>query len=551
MKKQWFLVAMVAMMSVTAWAGGEESLYARVGSYEQTVVAGSKNVKLLSLFVDNHSNNWQYLTSITLVIFTSGDSPSTLFDFRLKNEWGDFLPLTNDPNVDVSQAWDRQWAIVPFQCDPNYLPYIAPNSAAELQVVFDTTWSIKEGTVVLGLVWPGWIESQNAIHVYPDSLLISPATKIMESGEIGVTTTLYTRDSYLVLANTVGFCALAIDISARWEDVKIDALPIYFGKVNGGGPDQVRKISVSYWDTDMQQIVQAGDAFPTTTDQTPKDPVPLGNDNALMWLRSPIVVRANQTITVWVQVDTASCENWQGTMGESGQGFNLIVPSQEIVARGLGSGREITATPALIQSNYFYLFRSFPRVITNERFNSGDRIENGILLPREEQKNLYRLEIRSAGNDVAIGRLAYYVQQQNVISQNFRLYQAGRVVGEGTVGDDGILVIEPANPIYVPESQGWPGVTLTLAADTTVTGPDARLLVTLLNDEQRPAIMPTNFAGLSNYFFGWTDLTWSGPQGPDDPEVRNRLQWSNGYLITGLYWGELIPPVSTPVVFAR
>jgi hypothetical protein len=281
-----------------------------------------------------------------------------------------------------------------------------------------------------------------------------------------------------------------------------------------------------------------------------------------------IFLPQDEVVTLTIKVDTSDSNQRLGSIGESGQGFNLYIPGEEIIAKGELSGRTVEVVDEASSSD-FHLFRSVPYVATNDLLSSGGVPGGTIAAGIEQIKPLYAFGITAdSSGDLGLGRLSFAVRADNVGLGNLQVIdQLGQVIGEGFVAenpdgefildDDTVVVVDFFEPYTVPA-----GTTkvLTLVADIECTQANgcassnsegSVLSVQLLGDPAFPELLPGTYnevAGQS--WFIWTDFTWTPVLQIAHEDVLTMPQWTNGYRVM-TFIGNTLPPRSTPVTFLR
>lgn len=517
-----------------------------VDGSDHSAIAGQGDIKLVFVYLTNETGKARVLRHLRLLVFAEGDMVAQLSNLRLYCN-GTLLETVNDPDEHVSQGTDRSWAWVKFNILPEQQPEIQPGKTVELKVTFNISTATADGTVISSAIQPRWIKFDRHVRTCPRprTTLYGPEITVRRAGGLTIERSWDSPRSELLHSEAMIIRVLQAKVRATAiEGVKILAIPIYIGKINGGGPDQIRQIYVFANGELIAMVV------PATTDDWPENPAPLTPGGAWVDLsNNPLVIPANTEVTFDFWIDASACNNRLGTLGKSGQGFTLEIPGEQIKAKGMSSGCEITPSGEA-NSSEGYLFSSVPTVVQAEGFMDmwGSSLNPGM----EWQKNLYHLGVYASwtDSDVGLNRFSFEIDSSdNVTYDNFEVWTSGGVfVGNGEVDSDGVLVITFDEVFRLP---AWSFEDFYLTADvlTVLSNPtdpteEAWLSVTMLGDEGLPEPLPATLEEIhSQAYFEWTDFTWSGPSEPGE-----QPEWSNSALVQTINGG-VLPVRSTPIVF--
>ncbi|MBI3290745.1 hypothetical protein HYZ76_00515 [Candidatus Falkowbacteria bacterium] len=360
-------------------------------------------------------------------------------------------------------------------------------------------------------------------------------------GELLINTSVRSPEANILPGNTSGITVLTLSLQSTIEPIQVKSLPIYIGKINDGGPDQVSRVDA------YSGATLIGSAIPTTTDDWPGDPIPLTGSGHQLEFFEPLIVEPGAEKIITIKVDTPNCREWLDGAGagicRSGQGFTIEIPGNELFGTGSMSGRTIAGN-GHASSSGFILYASMPTIGTNSQTNYWPG-NSGNLIPGRSQHNLYIIEILAdPAGDIGIGELTYVLSATYGLEiSNLRLKKllGGEIVAsgyedvvvEGSEVRHADIVFDFEKPLTIPA-----GTTqaLILTADINVPpSPGEFIQVSLKGDVDwyRGAFAEVAWPGtfVSPAFIAWTDYALSGPLGSSDPAVWNEPQWYSGDLM--------------------
>jgi hypothetical protein len=489
-----------------------------------TVIAGSQGIVLLDLQL-NGDKSPTTLSQLTFGVNVNGAGVNVLANVGLLID-GELAQTVNDPNAGLFDP-DQSVAQIRFLL-AQPLAFSA-NQQMTAQLIGDIATSAMECAIQASTSMVAGMSQES-----PELIQFGPIIQVVAGGEINVGTGGNSPRSGLLPANTSGISILEVALDAEREPVEISGLPIYFSKVNDGGPDQIGQVSV-YHGADF-----LGSAVPSTDDSW-EEPIPLTAGSAVVNFAEPLVLQPGVPEHFTIKVETGDCETGPA---ESGQGFTVFVPGEEIVGRGLDSN-QLLGGIGQATSGQFTVFQSVPIVsilpLHGARLVVG-HINNQILFP---------LAVTNGGwDDLALCRLTFKVQTQHVTASNFRVWREFQgVVGTGQLDADGLVIVD-LEPQVIPDGQIDQGERLWLMADLNIPPgqADAAIVTNLVGDQSFPAPLPATYdEAASQAYFIWTDLHRSGPLGIFDPTLFGQPQFNSGWRVT-MDDGSTLPSFSSPII---
>jgi hypothetical protein len=334
----------------------------------------------------------------------------------------------------------------------------------------------------------------------------------------------------LLVGQAVDNWVLSIRLRAAYEDVLITALPLYAEKINGGAWDQISRVSIWHGQDLLVQTI------PSVTDEWPDELAPVHTSSPLVHLPQPLLVPQDDAgVTLQVKVDT-TCFGLN-CPGESGQGFRLYVPGQEIQARGASSMMQIMPAGEA-WSGEFIVYRSIPFFATN--IACGTWQVRSERLFTQNGKSLYATKVfADSAGDIGLGELTWvFTGSSNVSYTNIRLLSmpSGEVVGQGyldyTSTAGGItnsdVCVDFEMPLTIPAGTEQ---TFLLTADVTIPpGESGNLRVSIKGDIDHyvGSFAQVAWREFNPAFIVWTDYLLAEPA---EPLVWEANQWYSSYMI--------------------
>lgn len=314
----------------------------------------------------------------------------------------------------------------------------------------------------------------------------------------------------------------------------ISSLPIYIGKLNDGGPDQIQEVRVYY----NNQLV--GSKVAATTDDTPGEIVPIWPSSPQLELDQEIKVSSGTYNFLEIRVITSEVNELIGSSGQSGQGFFIEIPGEEIQAVD-EEGLDIKSV-GFVSSNDFILVRAKPFVATNSE-SQGRVNEWRLFFGMEQAKPLYSIQIFPRNYGIGLKRLSFRLLSRNTTIENMGI-RLGRQevptqVSIVSNGDFDYVTIDFNDVVEIdPYSEN----VLTFVGDVLTTqNQNCFLLVHFLGDSDFPSPLPGSFEEVQQNNFIWTDFNANPVWRSADPEVLNHYQWFNGFEVDLVSGSKMLP----------
>jgi len=490
------------------------------------VVPGMKSVKLVTYTVTNNSWRTVTLSSLRFRVKVDGDSPSRIDEFYLYSNTHLLAQTGSSPGI-VQLAFSRRLEI-------------DPGTRVTLAVYADLQKSIADGSKIQTESNSAWFGFTHRHRVFPHGIQYGPVVTVKQHGTLFVGQSPDSPESRLLPGTAQNVNVMSFVIMAQDEPIAIKAIPVYFFRLNDGGPDQIQMLRVYSQQTLLAQ------AIPTSTDEWPDNPVPLFANGPNIWLNEPLVVSPETPAILQIEVDTQACQNRLGTLGQSGQGFQIQIPGEEFVAKGVSSQCDINAE-GLAYSGNFHLFGAVPQLLGPEVFPTMFPLN---LNPGMENRHIFIFALRTLQGKIGVSRVSFQIDSSpGVILSNFELFAGSGKFGYGQL-EGNILTIEFEDVVEIDTVSD---MVFYLRADvySSPAEQDGWLSVRLRGGEQFPESFPGTVEEIgSKSYFLWTDFTWSGPLGSSDPQVFDLPQWNNSYQVENMSGGTW-PVLSSPLVFTR
>ncbi|MFA5022120.1 MAG: hypothetical protein WC508_03510 [Patescibacteria group bacterium] len=490
-----FLAVGLIATNATAAYPGSGYMVLSADSAVETVAPGGLQTEALRIDYNNLTGQTRKLSDLAVRLKISGDKLNRLSRFSL---WDGnvILATRKPPKIDI-------FGFVKFFISPTSQPTIEAGHQIQLTVKFDVSPEMAVGAKIYPSIWGGCLRFDKPVLVLPFKTITCPTITIVRPGALNLELSPDSPPNQLVVAFCDGIQTMAVPLKASGEDMRIEQLPICIGELNGGGVKNIRTIT----------LLQEGE-------MVFRGAVP--SESFMIHLPQPIIVPANSTgATVDVKIDTANIG--MDYPSQSGQGFNITIPGDKIVAYGCGSSAPIIPTGQASSAD-MYLVDSMPII---QQPTNGNQLTGGW-------QSLYDCQITAlSSGDVGVGRLSFRVNFTDGLTCNnlaITMADSDVLLGQGDMAADGLVIIDLFSPLQIAAGSTV-GLRL-MATVNFIADPSGQYLtVSMIGDDQLPAIWPDTADNIAaEGCFVWTDLS----QSENPSELLTTAQWLNGYLVPGL-----------------
>jgi len=494
-----------------------------------TVIAGARDLVLIQGRLSNPSEEVSPVPQFLVYVDVAGDMVATLSDARLFIDDVQ-VETNNDPDADICRRIEEGTGVITFI--PVNPVSLDPGETLNFKVTIDIAHATTDGTIVQASTCPA------AGFGLVEPMLFGPEITVRTHGNLAISTGPNCIGDSLLPGQTPNQSVMVLNLMADYEGGLVDAIPLYAFGLNGGGWDQISQVQI--WDPTISTTQPIAVAYPSVRDDWPEQPAPINGGAQPITLQEPLFIPANDWKTLYLKVDTSDCNALQGSIGTSGQGFQLYVPGDEIVARGAQSGCPITAV-GQAQSAEFTLFRSVPWNVDLCAPNN-TRIDYGMTAGKE----LCSVEIQAIANDFGLGRMSFLVSwSEGVDCTNFCLQCQGQEIAQAEVDANNILAFDFHVSSRTTIPAGY-GKAYEVTADVMLSGPPEEveyIFIQLLGDEEPVDPLPCTYEqAQSQGRFLWTDFWQTPTMKYAHSEVLTRPQWANGFRVDSLH------PISGAVI---